>query len=98
MLFFWVAITISYPQGIKRKVSYLLSGMIGLTLLNIVRVGCLAMVRSVKGLKHYDIDHHLIFTAILYLLIFKMMAMMMRIDDSKEKTISCQSVLEEHHI
>jgi exosortase/archaeosortase family protein len=96
MLFFWVAITLSYPQGIKRKISYLMSGIIGLTILNMLRVGCLAMVRSVKCLKHYNIDHHLIFTLFLYLLIFKMMAMMMRVDGSNDKIISSQPIPDEH--
>ena len=54
------------------------------------------MVRSVKCLKHYNIDHHLIFTIFLYLLIFKMMAMMMRVDGSNDKIISSQPIPDEH--
>lgn len=70
VLCFWWAFIISFPQTIKRKLSFFPLGTMLIILLNIVRIGMLAMIHSAPGHKHSNIDHHLLFNIILYTFIF----------------------------
>lgn len=78
VLCFWIAFTVAYPQRLRRKVFYVPAGIVVITLLNMMRVGGLAMIRSVKGLRYVQINHHLIFNVIVYVLIFIMISIMIK--------------------
>ncbi|MFN4246732.1 MAG: exosortase/archaeosortase family protein [Flavipsychrobacter sp.] len=74
----WVAFTLSYPQHFKRKLQYTFSGIVIITVLNMIRIGGLGMIRSITYLKSAAIDHHLIFNIITYGIIFLMVRKMLQ--------------------
>lgn len=76
VLCFWSAFTLAFPQNAKRKLFYLFTGLMVITLLNTIRVAGLAMVRSIQSLRHKHIDHHTIFNIIVYIFIFMMVMKM----------------------
>jgi len=76
VLCFWAAFTFAFPQNIKRKLLYFFTGLMAITLVNMIRVGGLAMIHSVQSLRRKHIDHHTIFNVIVYGLIFMMVIKM----------------------
>lgn len=67
----YMALILAYHKAIKTKVFFLISGILAIIFLNILRIGGLAIIytktsdRAVR-----DIDHHLVFNIIVYILIF----------------------------
>jgi exosortase/archaeosortase family protein len=78
VLCFWWAFVISFPQRVKQKLVYMLVGTALIVVLNMMRVGGLAMIRAVGGLKDMNIDHHLIFNIVVYGVIFLLVMQMIR--------------------
>lgn len=74
----WIAFTLSYPQHFKRKLQYTCSGIVIITVLNMIRIGGLGMIRSIVSLKTANIDHHLMFNIITYAMIFSMVKKMLK--------------------
>lgn len=85
ILCFWIAFVITFPNRLKSKLLYGITGLSVITLLNMIRVGILALIRTKPSLRHADIDHHTIFNIVVYLFIFGMMVRMIN-NISKTKT------------
>jgi exosortase/archaeosortase family protein len=64
---FFAAFVISYPKKWKAKIKFLISGILGIELLNVVRFVLLALFWN----KHNTaiVDHHTIFNIFIYLII-----------------------------
>lgn len=80
ILSFWLAFTLAYPQPLKKKLLYCISGIFLITLMNMMRVAGLAMIRSISSLRHTQFNHHMLFNIIVYAIIF--MAIRIMVNDS----------------
>ena len=79
---FFAAFVIAYPQKLKAKLLFLLLGIIGIQLLNILRFVFLAIFWDKKrGDK--ILDHHTIFNIIIYIIIAISIYFWIRHDDKK---------------
>ena len=67
LISFFSAFVIAYPKRLKQKMIFLIAGIIGIELLNIIRFVVLALFWSKKA--NRIIDHHTIFNIILYIVI-----------------------------
>lgn len=65
---FFTAFIIAYPKPWKSKILFLVTGLIGIQLLNIIRFILLALFWQQKG-KNWNLDHHTLFNVIIYVLI-----------------------------
>lgn len=73
VLSFWWAIVLAYPHSFRLKFKFLLPGSIFLVGLNILRIFFLAYIYAVGiGTRYSHIDHHLVFNAIVYLILAAM--------------------------
>jgi exosortase/archaeosortase family protein len=66
----WSALILSYPFKKVKKWKYILGGFISIFILNIFRIALVGVAYTKYG--NLNIDHHLIFNIITYLLIFLM--------------------------
>ncbi len=89
ILSFWAAFTLSFPNTRTSKLKYCLSGLIAISLLNVMRIATLAMVRTLHDFKHSQFDHHLIFNIVVYLFIFGSIVHM--INNSTAKKIQVEA-------
>ena len=68
---FYAAFIFAFPQQIKKKIYYFFGGLAVIVLLNIIRIGGLAMVYSSRTYQEVvTIDHHDIFNFIVYVVVF----------------------------
>jgi exosortase/archaeosortase family protein len=67
LISFFSAFVIAYPKRLKQKMIFLIAGIIGIELLNIIRFVVLALFWDKKA--NRIIDHHTIFNIILYIII-----------------------------
>jgi exosortase/archaeosortase family protein len=67
LISFFSAFVIAYPKRLKQKMIFLIAGIIGIELLNIIRFVVLALFWNKKA--NRIIDHHTIFNIILYIII-----------------------------
>ena len=65
---FFAAFVLSYPAKLKSKIFFLISGLLGIQMLNIARFVLLALFWNKQNAR--IIDHHTIFNTIIYLVIF----------------------------
>lgn len=86
ILSFWTAFTFAYPQAWKRKFLFMVLGVLTITFLNVIRVGGLAMIRSIHSIRSLDIDHHLIFNIVVYSVVFIMIHFMIKISNNIRHT------------
>jgi exosortase/archaeosortase family protein len=67
----WLALIIAYPSMWKQKIFPLLGGIILINLLNILRIGGLAMLYSEGKIDLFNwIDHHTLFNTVVYIFLF----------------------------
>jgi exosortase/archaeosortase family protein len=64
---FFAAFVIAYPKPIKIKVIFLLTGIAGIEILNVIRFVLLVLFWN--GHKNQIIDHHTLFNAFIYIVI-----------------------------
>lgn len=64
---FFAAFVIAYPKKLKPKVIFLITGLFGIQVLNIIRLMLLALYWNKS--RNRIIDHHIIFDVIIYILI-----------------------------
>jgi len=64
---FFAAFVLAYPKKFKSKWVFLISGIIGIELLNILRFVLLAIFWDKKGT--HILDHHTIFNILIYVII-----------------------------
>lgn len=69
IIFVWWAFNIAFPQPLKHKIMYLLSGTVLIILLNMVRIALVAMSPYKGRFLNTPFDHHAIFNAVVYGLI-----------------------------
>jgi len=75
----WLALIISYPIKFSSKLLYLLLGLIGILVLNILRISALLVVLSSNlGEFVHKLDHHFLFNIILYIIVILMMMKLMK--------------------
>ena len=68
---FYAAFILAFPQEMKRKVIYFFAGLALIILLNIIRIGGLAMIYSSRMYQEVvTIDHHDIFNFVVYVIVF----------------------------
>lgn len=81
-----IAIALSYPFKINIRRKYLFGGLLAIYLINVIRIAAVGWVYTeYKGI---NIDHHLIFNIIAYILIFTMMVYTIRLNTKHENTRS----------
>jgi exosortase/archaeosortase family protein len=67
----WLALVIAYPSRWKQKILPLAGGLILINLLNILRIGGLAMLYTEGKTEIFSwIDHHTLFNTIVYIAMF----------------------------
>lgn len=62
----WWAFIISFPQPVKRKIVYFISGTVIFILLNMIRVALVAIAPRDPRILNMEVDHHDIFNVIVY--------------------------------
>lgn len=76
-----IALALSYPFKINIRRRYLIGGLLAIYTINVIRIAAVGWVYTeYKGI---NIDHHLIFNIVAYLLIFIMMVYTIRINNKK---------------
>lgn len=70
---FWIAFVVASSGTIKRKLFWLMAGLLGIWLLNITRVSLLLVATNKGWPMPLDIDHHTWFNIFAYLFIFTFM-------------------------
>lgn len=90
ILCFWVAFIIAFPNTIKSKIAYGIFGLTVITILNMIRVGALALIRTRHAWRHANIDHHAIFNIVVYAFIFLMMMRMINNIGRRNKAAEAQ--------
>ncbi len=67
----WLALVIAYPSRWKQKILPLIGGLILINLLNILRIGGLAILYSEGKTEIFSwIDHHTLFNTVVYVVMF----------------------------
>jgi len=67
----WLALVMAYPSRWSQKISPLVGGIILINLLNILRIGGLAMLYSKGKIELFNwIDHHTLFNTVVYVSLF----------------------------
>jgi exosortase/archaeosortase family protein len=79
---FFTAFVIAYPKKLKAKLFFLISGLIGIQLLNILRFVLLALFWDKKP--GIIVDHHTIFNMIIYVIIAISLYFWVKSDDHKK--------------
>jgi exosortase/archaeosortase family protein len=79
---FFTAFVIAYPKKLKAKLFFLISGLIGIQLLNILRFVLLALFWDKKP--GIIVDHHTIFNIIIYVIIAISLYFWVKSDDHKK--------------
>lgn len=69
LIFIYVSIIVLLPFSIKRKILFSIFGTVVLTFANIFRITCLFFISRYYH-PAFDISHHYLFTALMYILIF----------------------------
>lgn len=69
IIFVWWAFNIAFPQPVKRKIIYLLSGTVLIILLNMVRIALVALSPREGNFMNTSLDHHTVFNFVVYGLI-----------------------------
>ena len=64
---FFTAFVIAYPKPLRRKIYFIVAGIICIQVLNILRLAIVALYWTNKA--QQIIDHHFVFNSIIYLLI-----------------------------
>jgi exosortase/archaeosortase family protein len=64
---FFAAFVIAYPKKLKPKLIFLIAGLFGIQVLNIIRLMLLALYWNKS--RNRIIDHHIIFDVIIYIVI-----------------------------
>jgi len=67
LISFFSAFVIAYPKKLKQKLIFLIAGILGIELLNVIRFVLLALFWNKKA--NQIIDHHVIFNITLYIII-----------------------------
>jgi len=81
LMSFFAAFVLAFPVKFKSKIIFLISGLLGIQLLNITRFVLLALFWSSR--KNKVIDHHTIFNIILYIIIFIALYIWVKRNDGK---------------
>ncbi len=79
-----VALALSYPFRINLRRRYLLYGLLAIYTINVIRIAAVGVVYT--EIKNINIDHHLIFNIVAYLLIFMMMVYSIKLNSKDENT------------
>jgi exosortase/archaeosortase family protein len=69
LIFIYVSIIVLLPFSVKRKILFSLLGAVVLTFANVFRITCLFFISKYYH-PAFDISHHYLFTALMYILIF----------------------------
>lgn len=64
---FFTAFVVAYPKPLRKKIYFLLAGLIGIQVLNILRLAIVALYWTRNA--QQTIDHHFVFNSVIYLLI-----------------------------
>lgn len=67
VLSFFLAFVISYPKPLKPKIIFIVAGVLGIEILNVIRFVLLALFWNKQN--NSIIDHHTIFNVIIYIII-----------------------------
>lgn len=68
---FYLAFIMAFPASLKNKIIYGVGGLAFIILLNIMRIGGLAVIYSKLNYQEVrEVDHHAVFNAIVYVFIF----------------------------
>jgi len=70
---FWIAFVIASADKLKRKIGWLIGGLLLLNFINILRISLLLVALNKKWPMPLGIDHHTWFNIVSYLCIFTMM-------------------------
>jgi exosortase/archaeosortase family protein len=66
----WLALILAYPMDWKRKGLAVVGGLVLINLLNILRIGGLAMLYSEGNTELFNwIDHHTLFNSVVYIVL-----------------------------
>lgn len=86
---FYAAFVLAFPNKISVKAKYLSLGLAGIILLNIIRIGGLAVIYTrLPNHKLSNIDHHLVFNITVYIFIFIIFIFLTRLRNrSKQETL-----------
>lgn len=72
ILSFWTAFVISFPSNVKRKIKWLLVGLLFLWFINVLRIVLLLLyINKVKSIYSFT-KHHLVYNIVVYAIIFVM--------------------------
>ena len=82
LMSFFTAFVLSYPKVFKRKVVFLIAGLLVIQALNILRMALVALFWSRKA--QQIIDHHIIFNGIIYVIIAIALYFWVTADDRKK--------------
>ncbi len=79
-----IALALSYPFRINLRRKYLLFGLLAIYTINVIRIAAVGVVYT--EVKNINIDHHLIFNIVAYILIFAMMVYSIKLNSKNENT------------
>lgn len=79
-----IALALSYPYRINLRRKYLLYGLLAIYTINVIRIAAVGIVYT--EIRNINIDHHLIFNIVAYLLIFVMMVYSINLNTKNENT------------
>lgn len=85
----WLALIIAYPSGWRQKILPLIGGLILINILNIIRIGGLAMLYSEGETELFSwIDHHTLFNTVVYIAMFVVFVLWIRkLENDKNRPI-----------
>ncbi len=68
---FYLAFIVAFPAKFKKKIWYGIGGLTLIIILNIMRIGGLAVIYSKLNYQQVrEVDHHAVFNAVVYIIIF----------------------------
>ena len=90
IIFVWWAFNLSFPQLIKNRVTYIISGTVIITLLNIVRIAMVAISPHKGKFLNSPFDHHSVFNVVVYGIIILMIFRIINNHDKKSSSTNLQ--------
>jgi len=82
---FYLAFVVAFPARLKKKIWYGIGGLAIIITLNIMRIGGLAVIYSKLNYQQVrEVDHHAVFNAIVYIIIFIIFIFYTRINTNKK--------------
>jgi exosortase/archaeosortase family protein len=79
-----IALALAYPFRMNLRIKFLLYGLLAIYIINVIRIALVGLVYT--EYKNINIDHHLVFNIVAYILIFSMMVYSIKLNSINDNT------------